>query len=207
MFSCFVSQPLLDRDEAAGRASNPATVPVDATDVAIVGTSASIQSQKISFTRTASITSQTSSASMREKYRIGVADPEDAARPLYKKDALYTGSNPQLKKQSRTSLNGSNPYLASAADIPAAVKADKSNDSAIKAFADILVAMTDLSILKNKQMLIICIGNVFSMLGYYLPIMCLVSFASEDMHVDQTTASYLMTIFGTKNKISTYSFR
>jgi len=66
--------------------------------------------------------------------------------------------------------------------------------------------MTDFSILKNKQMLLICIGNIFSMLGYYLPIMCLVSFAVEDMNVNQTHASFLLTIFGkkenkTKNQI------
>ena len=39
------------------------------------------------------------------------------------------------------------------------------------------------------------------MLGYYLPIMCLVSFATDDMHVDQTSASFLLTIFGIQQKI------
>lgn len=76
------------------------------------------------------------------------------------------------------------------------MNAEQENDSAFKAFADILVAMTDFSILKNKQLLMICIGNIFSMLGYYLPIMCLVSFAIEDMKVNKDTAPYLMTFFG-----------
>jgi hypothetical protein len=62
--------------------------------------------------------------------------------------------------------------------------------------------MTDFSILKNKQMLLICIGNIFSMLGYYLPIMCLVSFATEDLSVNQTYASFLLTIFGKEEKIN-----
>lgn len=81
-------------------------------------------------------------------------------------------------------------------NIPEATNAEKKKDSAVKAFADILGAMTDFSILKNKQMLLICIGNVFSMLGYYLPIMCLVSFATTDLGVGQSRASFLLTIFG-----------
>jgi predicted MFS family arabinose efflux permease len=90
--------------------------------------------------------------------------------------------------------------MASAANIPAAVNEAKKNQSAFRAFADILSAMTDFSILKNKQMLLICIGNIFSMLGYYLPIMCLVSFAVEDHGVNQTRASFLLTIFGRYKK-------
>jgi hypothetical protein len=115
---------------------------------------------------------------------------------LYKKDALFTGSKQQLHHTSHTSLNNSNPYISSITNIPAATKDEEKKDSAVKAFADILGAMTDFSILKNKQMLLICIGNIFSMLGYYLPIMCLVSFAIEDLNVNQTYASFLLTIFG-----------
>ena len=125
-----------------------------------------------------------------ENQRVGVPDPDDAARPLYKKDAFFNGSRQELRRLSRTSLH-SHPYMDSA------LNADKNKkQSTGKAFVDILSAMTDFSILKNKQMLLICIGNIFSMLGYYLPIMCLVSFAVEDLQVNQTTASFLLTIFG-----------
>jgi len=135
------------------------------------------------------------------EHRSGVPDPENASRPLYKKDALFTGSKQQLHL-SRTSLY-SNPYMSSVANIPAAISETKNNQSAFRAFADILSAMTDFSILKNKQMLLICIGNIFSMLGYYLPIMCLISFAVADLGVDETKASYLLTIFGRyRNKLS-----
>ncbi len=86
--------------------------------------------------------------------------------------------------------------MASATNIPAAINEENKKQSAFRAFVDILSAMTDFSILKNKQMLLICIGNIFSMLGYYLPIMCLVSFATDDHGVDPTKASFLLTIFG-----------
>jgi hypothetical protein len=135
------------------------------------------------------------------EHRSGALDPENASRPLYKKDALFTGSKQHLHL-SHTSLH-SNPYMSSVANIPATISDTKNNESAFRAFADILSAMTDFSILKNKQMLLICIGNIFSMLGYYLPIMCLVSFAVEDNNVNQTKASFLLTIFGRyRNKLS-----
>jgi hypothetical protein len=187
----------LSQGDEAARTSNPATVPTDIPDLSTASRSPSSPAQQSSRVRTTSSTSHASSIGSNDQHRVGVNNPEDASRPLYKKDALYTGSKQQLHRMSRTSLHNSNPYVASVTNIPAALEAEKKNDSAFKAFADILVAMTDFSILKNKQMLLICIGNVFSMLGYYLPIMCLVSFAADDMKVKQDHASLLMTVFGT----------
>lgn len=188
--------------DASARISGTATVPTgdipstDIPDVATVGTASSPAGQS-SRNRTVSSSSRGSPG---EHHRAGVADPEDAARPLYKKDALYTGSIKDLPHASRSSLHRSNPYVASITDIPAATTQAQKKESAIRAFGNILVAMTDFSILKNKQMLIICLGNIFSMLGYYLPIMCLVSFAIEDLKVDPTAAPFLMTIFGKDDK-------
>ena len=192
-------QPLLSQGDEAARASNPATVPTDVPDTSSASQSPSSPVHQSNRTRTPSASSHVSSIGGHNSNRLGVSNPEDASRPLYKKDALFTGSRQQLHRMSHTSLHKSNPYVASAMNIPAAIAAEEKKDSAFKAFADILVAMTDFSILKNKQMLLICIGNVFSMLGYYLPIMCLVSFAAEDMQVNRTHASFLMTIFGEEN--------
>jgi hypothetical protein len=146
--------------------------------------------------RTLSSSSQTSSGSGSGTHRLGVPNRETASRPLYKKDALFTGSRQQLHHISQTSLH-KNPYMASATNIPALVNETKEQQqSGVRAFADILSAMTDFSILKNKQMLLICIGNIFSMLGYYLPIMCLIAFAVEDNNVDPKKAPFLITVFG-----------
>ncbi|CAF4694011.1 unnamed protein product, partial [Rotaria magnacalcarata] len=41
--------------------------------------------------------------------------------------------------------------------------------------------------------------------GYYLPIMCLVSYASEDHHVDKTKAAFLLTIFGAFNTLGRFA--
>jgi hypothetical protein len=204
----FFVQPLLPPNNDSARISTTATVPSDDAksgdipDVVTVDQTSSPHNQ--SRVRSLSTTSHGSSIGIDGQHRVGVSNPEDASRPLYKKDALYTGSKQQLHHTSQSSLNKSNPYMSSITNIPAATKEEKKKESAIKAFVDILSAMTDFSILKNKPMLLICIGNIFSMLGYYLPIMCLVSFAAEDMKVNQRHASFLLSIFGRfkkKNKI------
>ncbi|CAF0906305.1 unnamed protein product [Adineta steineri] len=199
--------PLLPPGDESARISNPATVPGSnngSSEIPAVTTVGMISSplDQSQHKRTTSISSHTSVDS--NGNRVGVSNPEDASRPLYKKDALFMGSKQQLH-MSHTSLNKTNPYMSSVTNIPAATTEEKKKESAVQAFANILGAMTDLSILKNKQMLLICIGNIFSMLGYYLPIMCLISFAIEDMGVNQTTASFLLTIFGFCNTIGRFA--
>jgi hypothetical protein len=190
----------LPQGDDSARISTSATVPsgdIPSSDIPHVSTVSATSSPRhlVNRVRTVSSSSYASSVTSAGHHRIGVANPEDASRPLYKKDALYTGSVQQLNK-SHTSLNNSNPYMTSVTNIPEAVGEEKKKESTFRAFADILGAMTDFSILKNKQMLLICIGNIFSMLGYYLPIMCLISFAIDDLHVKQTHAPFLLTIFG-----------
>ncbi|CAF4003771.1 unnamed protein product [Adineta steineri] len=153
--------------------------------------------------RTLSGTSRTSIDSA-DGHRVGVLDPENATRPLYRKDALFTGSKQQLHHLSRTSLN-SNPYISSKADVPPPITETKKKQSAYEAFKDILSTMTDFSILKNKHMLLICIGNIFTMFGYLLPIMCLVSFAKKDLRVEPKYASFLITVFGFFNTIGRFA--
>ncbi|CAF0744254.1 unnamed protein product [Rotaria sordida] len=193
--------PLLSSVDTSTQNNNSAAVPYS--NVATVnGTSLSPPNQSPRI-RTVSSSSYVSVGGTH--HRRGVSNPEDATRPLYKKDALFTGSKTQLHHVSHTSLANSNPYTASATNIPALTNEKQKKDSAAKAFADILSAMTDFSILKNKQLLLICLGNIFSMLGYYLPIMCLVSFATEDLKVDQTSASFLLTVFGLFNTIGRFA--
>ena len=126
------------------------------------------------------------------------SSPEVVPVPFCHKDVFRIGSSTQLRR-SRASLTNSNINVLSAANDPATTGKKKEN-SAFRTFADTLIATTDFSILRNKQILLICIGNIFSMLGYYLPILCLVSFAVEDLNINKTRAAFLLTIFGIRNK-------
>ncbi|CAF0784825.1 unnamed protein product [Rotaria sp. Silwood1] len=197
--------PLLSSVDTSTQNKNGSAISYsDVPPVATVnGTSLAPPTQTTPRVRTISSSSQTSIGSTHN--RVGVSNPEDASRPLYKKDALFTGSKLQLHHGSHTSLANKNPYMASITNIPALTDEEKKKDSAFKAFADILKAMTDFSILKNKQLLLICLGNIFSMLGYYLPIMCLVSFATEDLKIDLTKASFLLTVFGFFNTLGRFA--
>lgn len=190
-------------------ANKPATVPLDDKAVSDIPTVATIgglsPNLQGSRGRTLSATSRTSSVASNTAHPHGVANPEDASRPLYKKDALFTGSKTQIHRLSHTSLNKSNPYMASATNIPALTDPEKKKESTFRAFVNILSAMTDFSILKNKQMLLICIGNVFSMLGYYLPIMLLNSFAL-DLKVPEKHSRYLLTVFGRLQRVKLILF-
>lgn len=122
--------PLLPPGDESARISNPATVPSgdavsnDIPAVTTVNTSSSPHNQSARV-RTISATSYASSAASGGQHRVGVSNPEDASRPLYKKDALYTGSTQQLAHQSRTSLGNINPYMTSVTDIPAATTEEK----------------------------------------------------------------------------------
>ncbi|CAF0752882.1 unnamed protein product [Adineta ricciae] len=202
------NEVLLPTADESARISTTATVPVgdvNSNEVPAVTTVDPTSSPLNQSSRNRTISSSSHASVGSGENRVGVSNPEDASRPLYKKDAFVSGSIQQLHHASRTSLNKTNPYMSSVTNIPAATKEEKKKDSAVRAFIDILGAMTDFSILKNKQMLLICIGNIFSMLGYYLPIMCLVSFAVEDLKVNKTHASFLLTIFGLFNTIGRFA--
>lgn len=137
-----------------------------------------------------------STSTNNENGRHGVLNPDDAVRPFYQKNALLTSSTTALDTLESQTIDKENRYTLAASRKEKVVGEEKVRESAIQAFTNIIVAMTDFSILKNKQMLIICIGNIFSMLGYYLPIMCLIPFAAEDLKVDREKAAFLMTVFG-----------
>lgn len=189
----------------SNRNSNPATVPNDIPNVSTLGTSStSSPTRQNPRSRTQSAVSQLSSTLSHEHGRHGVLNPEDAARPLYQKDALLASSTRALDTLVNESLDKSSRYADSVKNIPRAVGEEKKKESAWNAFVNILIAMTDFSILKNRQMLLIYFGNIFSMLGYYLPIMCLIPFAKEDLGISSEQAPFLMTIFGFFNTIGRF---
>ncbi|CAF1146249.1 unnamed protein product [Didymodactylos carnosus] len=160
--------------------------------------------------RTISTSSKASSGAARMNLSV-ITNPEDAGRALYRKDIFLSSTHNLNRSPSTHNLSietGAGKYMASATNIPAQIQQEEAENrkpSRLKAFMDILVAMLDFSILKNKQMLLICIGNIFSMLGYYLPIMCLVSFAIDDLKVPQAKASFLLTVFGAANTIGRFA--
>ncbi|CAF4261362.1 unnamed protein product, partial [Adineta steineri] len=95
---------------------------------------------------------------------------EDAVRPLYKEDVLYQGDTRDLPEY--TSQPDIPSYIQQTTKIPETVE-----KSRMKAFWDIFLSMADFNLLTDKKMLIICLANVSSMIGFYSPYLFIVKLA------------------------------
>ena len=58
--------------------------------------------------------------------------------------------------------------MSSATNLRAATDEVKAEQSAFQAFMNILSTMTDFSVLKNKKLLLICIGNLFKAVELFI---------------------------------------
>lgn len=61
--------------------------------------------------------------------------------------------------------------------------------------ADVLAEMADMSILRNKGIMILTAANIIGMIGFYVPIMFTADRA-EKLGVSDTEASFLLAIMG-----------
>ncbi|XP_067928354.1 monocarboxylate transporter 14-like [Watersipora subatra] len=123
----------------------------------------------------------------------------DLSRPLYRKDIFYSGSVLNVSPvKSRLSLKS---YVASIASLPSVQERQsrlKCLNSLPKPMADILAEMLDLSVLKNKGMMVLALANVFGMLGFYIPIIYSSSRAVS-LGVSESNAALLLSIVGIFN--------
>lgn len=96
-------------------------------------------------------------------------EPEDFARPMYNKDAMYTRSVQSLAEYKKA--QNEEDYIRSNISIPAAD--DQSCCQRVhfcKVILDILKEMTNFKLLRqNKMFLLVTIANFFVFLGYFLP--------------------------------------
>ncbi|CAF2338425.1 unnamed protein product [Rotaria sp. Silwood2] len=117
---------------------------------------------------------------------------EDAVRPLYKEDVLYQGDTRNLPEyQSQPDIPT---YIQETTKIP-----ETTEKSPMKAFWDIFLSMTNFNVLNDKKMVIICLANVCSMIGYYTPYLFIVKVATDERSVPKTSAVFLLSIIGFSN--------
>ncbi|CAF1177696.1 unnamed protein product [Adineta steineri] len=123
---------------------------------------------------------------------------DDAARPLYKEDVLYQGDPRDLPEyQSQPDIPT---YIQETTKVPEAkVK------SPMKAFWDVFLSMTNINVMNDKKMIIICLANVCSMIGYYTPYLFIVKFAELERSISNKHAVYLLSIIGFANTFSRFA--
>ena len=125
---------------------------------------------------------------------------------LYKEDVLYQGDTRDLPEfQCQPDLLT---YVQETTKVP-----ETNPPSRMKAFWDTFVAMTNVDVLQDKRMVIICLvksifspsvlsssrfdqANVCSMIGYYVPYLFIVKVAQDERSIPGAKAVYLLSIIG-----------
>ncbi|CAF1393643.1 unnamed protein product [Adineta steineri] len=123
---------------------------------------------------------------------------DDAARPLYKEDVLYQGDPRDLPEyQSQPDIPT---YIQETTKVPEA-----KDKSPMKAFWDVFLSMTNINVLNDKKMIIICLANVCSMIGYYAPYLYIVKFAELERSIPEKLAVYLLSVIGFANTFTRFA--
>jgi hypothetical protein len=125
-------------------------------------------------------------------------EKRDYARPLYRQDIFYSGSVNRIPAY--TSQPDMRSYITSITTIPGEVELPPSSvwDSCTclpKSIVDTLRDMLDFSLLKDAPFVLICVGNLFAMVGFYVPFAYLVDHALEQ-NVSKTDAAFLLSVIG-----------
>ncbi|UYV83096.1 hypothetical protein LAZ67_22002204 [Cordylochernes scorpioides] len=137
---------------------------------------------------------------------------KDLARPLYRKDIFYSGSIAHLP-EFINSQKDVRSYVASVisiprepadiVDFPSVEKPRKDYCPCIKlpkSMTDTVKEMLDMSLLKDRVFLLICVSNVVGMLGFNVPFMYIPECAGL-RGVDKNSAAFLLSVIGITNTL------
>ncbi|XP_050678925.1 monocarboxylate transporter 4 isoform X3 [Leptidea sinapis] len=137
-----------------------------------------------------------------------VKEPSRMVRPMSRKDIFYSGSVLNLPQyQSQKSLQG---YRNSVLSLPQSRQTgdlERQEEYALcpcfrlpASFKAALSSMLDTSLLRDPAFMLIGVSNVFGMAGLYVPFVYIVDAAVMN-HVDESKASFLLSIIGITNTI------
>ena len=126
----------------------------------------------------------------------------DYARPMYKKDIFYSGSVLNITEfKSQPDMHS---YITSITSIPGDIDMpDARQETSMhrvcsclpKPVVDVLSEMLDMSLFKNYGFMCICLGNIFAMIGFYVPYVYIVDRALM-LGIGKTQASFLLSVIG-----------
>lgn len=132
---------------------------------------------------------------------------KDYSRPMYKKDIFYSGSIANINEyRSQPDMHS---YITSITSIPGDVgvvdhradtKLHKICSCLPKPVVDVLSEMLDVSLFSNAGFMCICLGNIFAMIGFYVPYVYIVDRA-QLAGIDKTQASFLLSVIGKKQNV------
>lgn len=123
-------------------------------------------------------------------------EKSDYSRPMYRQDIFYSGSIYNIP-QYKTSGSDVREYVTSITnitDVPSPSCWDRCSCLPISV-VDTMKDMLDLSLLKDFNFLMICIGNILAMTGFYVPFSYVVDHALQ-FGIPKTDAAFLLSIIG-----------
>lgn len=124
---------------------------------------------------------------------------EDYARPMYRQDIFYSGSIMHIPNFTSQPNMGS--YVASITAIPAVAASGKDSFFAKvtsripKPVIDVLREMFNFKMLSNKRFAIMCLANVLSMIGLYVPFVYMEK-RCLSIGIKEFESAYLISIIG-----------
>lgn len=126
----------------------------------------------------------------------------DYSRPMYRQDIFYSGSIYNIP-QYKTSGSDVREYITSITHIPDTPSPscwDRCTCLPVSV-VDTLKDMLDLSLLKDFSFLMICVGNILAMTGFYVPFSYVVDHAMQ-WGIPKTDAAFLLSIIGNQQMIT-----
>jgi len=129
----------------------------------------------------------------------------DLSKPLARKDVFYSGSITNLREfQSQKSLSS---YRQSVISLPHAKTNQQNEDSqsvsqskGCSCVPDSVKNIMDFSLMKDPVFLLLGLGNIFGMLGFYVPYIYIID-AAKIKGISETDAPFLISIIGIINTV------
>ncbi|XP_076310971.1 uncharacterized protein LOC143225435 isoform X3 [Tachypleus tridentatus] len=145
-------------------------------------------------------------------------DRRELARPLYRKDIFYSGSIAHLPQYVHSQRDVRS-FVASVTSIPRKSSMVDTVPSFTEgkiegrcswfhlpsSFSSVIREMLDFSLIKNPVFFVLCLSNVFGMMGFYIPFVYITD-SSVVKGISREKAAFLLSIIGIMNTLGRLIF-
>lgn len=125
-------------------------------------------------------------------------------RPIYRKDIFYSGSVTSLAQYNK-SQNNIRSYVASVTSLPKTTEEESETSCVSPAITIALKEMLNISLLKNCSFMLLCVSNVFGMMGFYIPFVYITD-SSTLKGIPRSDGAFILSIIGITNTVGRMIF-
>ncbi|XP_067128273.1 LOW QUALITY PROTEIN: monocarboxylate transporter 12-like [Centruroides vittatus] len=125
-------------------------------------------------------------------------------RPIYRKDIFYSGSVTSLAQYNQ-SQKDIRTYVASVTSLPKTDGEEEESSCVSPAITVALKEMLNFSLLKDCSFMLLCISNIFGMMGFYIPFVYITD-SSTLKGIPKSDAAFILSIIGITNTLGRMVF-